>query len=77
MTDAITMFETVIHPGESKVTTVVAGNHERVSYPVTVPGPVRERVVTSKRGHDRPNADPTNDQRHGLTPAETETVRVP
>jgi hypothetical protein len=77
VTDAITMFETVIHPRTSKVTTVVVRKPgEKVSYPVTVPGPVREHVVTRASTDTVVQTQTqTNDRFVTVsTPAETETV---
>jgi hypothetical protein len=57
VTEVVTVFETVTRPGETNVETVrrngrtlvVPRPGETVTYPVTVPGPVRERVVTNER----------------------------
>jgi len=57
VTDVVTMFETMTLPGETDVVTVrrkgrtvvVRKPGEAVTHAVTVPGPLRERVVTKRR----------------------------
>ncbi len=57
VTDVVTMFETMTRPGATDVVTVrrkgrtvvVRKPGEAVTHAVTVPGPLRERVVTKRR----------------------------
>jgi hypothetical protein len=84
VSEVVTVFVTVTRPGETNFETVrrngrtldvrKVGPGETVTYPVTVPGPVRERVLTNERTQTVVRTERAERPTTVTTPGTTKTV---